>query len=166
MQTRLESVFAIGDVNGLGLLDSMASAQARVALQTILGIPARFDPHWVPRCLHTDPPLAAAGWTEAEANAAGLDCETLSDTLQLITDDDRTVIEPEATKLKLIVQADTARLLGCLAVGPRAAEIVNLVSAGMRYGLTARQLADLSPVHPSASEALVQVLQERFDRVH
>jgi hypothetical protein len=32
--------------------------------------------------------------------------------------------------------------------------------------LTARQVADLSLVHPSASEALVRVLQERYDRVH
>jgi glutathione reductase (NADPH) len=90
----------------------------------------------------------------------------LSHTLQLITDDDATVVEPEATKLKLVVQTDTAHLLGCLAIGPRAAEIVNLAATAIRNGLTAHQLADLSLVHPSASEALVRVLRQRYDRVH
>jgi pyruvate/2-oxoglutarate dehydrogenase complex dihydrolipoamide dehydrogenase (E3) component len=56
--------------------------------------------------------------------------------------------------------------MGCLAVGPRAAEIVNLASTAIRHGLTARQVADLSLVHPSASEALVRVLQARYDRAH
>jgi glutathione reductase (NADPH) len=90
----------------------------------------------------------------------------LAHTLQLVTDDDATVVEPETTDLKLVVQTGTGRLLGCLAIGPRAAEIVNLASTAVRHGLTARQLADLSLVHPSASEALVRVLQERYDRVH
>jgi len=166
MRTAVPSIFAIGDVTGLGMLDSVAAAQARVAVQTILGVPARFDLHWIPRCLHTQPPIAAAGWTQAEAAAAGQDVEVLSRTLQLVTDDDATVVEPETTQLKLVVQTGTARLLGCLAIGPRAAEIVNLASAAIRHGLTARQVADLSLVHPSASEALVRALQERYDRVH
>lgn len=166
MHTALPSVFAIGDVTGLGMLDSVAAAQARVAVQTILGAPARFDLHWIPRCLHTQPPVAAAGWTQAEAAAAGQDVEVLSHTLRLVTDDDATVVEPETTDLKLVVQSGTARLMGCLAIGPRAAEIVNLASAAIRHGLTARQVADLSLVHPSASEALVRVLQARYDHRH
>jgi pyruvate/2-oxoglutarate dehydrogenase complex dihydrolipoamide dehydrogenase (E3) component len=166
MRTAVPSVFAIGDVTGLGMLDSVAAAQARVAVQTILGVPARFNLHWIPRCLHTQPPIAAAGWTQAEAAAAGQDVEALAHTLRLVTDDDATVVEPETTDLKLVVQSGTARLMGCLAIGPRAAEIVNLASTAIRHGLTARQVADLSLVHPSASEALVRVLQERYDRVH
>lgn len=166
MRTPVQPMFAIGDVTGLGLLDSVAAAQARVAVQTILGKPARFDLHWIPRCLHTHPPVAAAGWTEAEAGAAGQDFEVLSHTLRLVTDDDATVVEPETTGIKLVVQTGTARVLGCLAIGPRAAEIVNLISTAIRNGLTARQLADLSLVHPSASEALVRVLQERYDKMH
>ncbi|HEY0791773.1 MAG TPA: hypothetical protein VGD78_11990 [Chthoniobacterales bacterium] len=143
----MATVFTIGDVNGLRLLDSVAAAQARVAVETIRGVPARFDRHWILRCLHTNPPIAAAGWTEAEANAASQDVEVLADTLRFITDEDATVIEPEPTRLKLVVQLGTARLLGCLAIGRHAVELVNLASTAIRYGLTARQLAELAPVH-------------------
>jgi pyruvate/2-oxoglutarate dehydrogenase complex dihydrolipoamide dehydrogenase (E3) component len=164
MRTKISSIFAIGDINGLMLLDSAAYAQARVAVQTILGDKAMFEPHWIPRCLHTQPPIAAAGWTEAEAVAAGNQVDVISENLSLITDDDATMIEPDKNLLKLVVQTSTGRILGCLAIGSRAAELVNLASTAIRRGLTAQSLADLSLIHPSASEALVRLLQDHFDR--
>ena len=165
MQTKVPSIFAIGDLNGIMMLDSAAYSQARVAVQTILGEKARFEPHWIPRCLHTEPPIAAAGWTEAEALAAGHQVDVISETLPLITDDDATMIEPDRNLLKLVVQSSTGRILGCLAIGSRAAEVVNLASTAIRNGLTAQSLADLSLIHPSASEAMIRLLQDHFDRV-
>jgi dihydrolipoamide dehydrogenase len=164
MQTAQPHVFAIGDANGLALLDSVAFAQARVAIETILGKEARFDLRWVPRCVHTDPPFASAGRTEKEAVAAGQDVEVLAETVRLVTDDDRSVVDPEPIKIRLVVQPETRKLLGCQAVGTKAAEIVNLAATALRTGLTVTQLADLAMVHPSASEALVRCLQSRFDR--
>jgi dihydrolipoamide dehydrogenase len=164
MQTGVPTIFAIGDMNGIMLLDSAAYAQARVAIQTILGRPARFDAHWIPRCLHTQPPIAAAGWTATEASAAGHDVEIISKTLALITDDDATMIEPDNNLVKLIVQSSTGRILGCQAVGSRAAELINLISSAIRLGLSVHRLADLSFIHPSASEAMIRVIQDHFDR--
>jgi pyruvate/2-oxoglutarate dehydrogenase complex dihydrolipoamide dehydrogenase (E3) component len=43
MRTSCDRVFAIGDVNELCLLDSAAVAEARVAVDTILGRQARFS---------------------------------------------------------------------------------------------------------------------------
>ena len=164
MQSSVPSIFAIGDVNGIMLLDSAAYSQARVAVQTILGRPARFDAHWIPRCLHTQPPIAAAGWTAAEAHAAGHDVEVISATLPLITDDDGTMIEPDRNLVKLIVQNSTGLILGCQAIGSRAPELLNLVSSAIRVGVTVQGLTDLSFIHPSASEAMIRVLQDHFDR--
>jgi pyruvate/2-oxoglutarate dehydrogenase complex dihydrolipoamide dehydrogenase (E3) component len=166
MRTKVPSIFAIGDLNGIMLLDSAAYAQARVAVETILGQKAMFEPHWIPRCLHTEPPIAAAGWTEAEAVAAGHQVDVISENLPLITDDDATMIEPDKNLLKLVVQSSTGRILGCLAIGSRAAEVVNLASTAIRNGVTAQSLADLSLIHPSASEAMVRLLQDHFDRLN
>ncbi|MBV8587870.1 MAG: NAD(P)/FAD-dependent oxidoreductase [Verrucomicrobia bacterium] len=163
MRTAVPSIYAIGDVNGLGMLDSVASAQARVAVNTIRGISSVYSSHWIPRCLHTHPPIAAAGWTEAEANAAGHEVVIFTENLFLQTDDDTTVVQPGQLRIKLVVQSGSHRILGCLAIGAEAAEILNLVSTAIRFGLTATQLTELSLVHPSASEALVRLLQSRFD---
>jgi dihydrolipoamide dehydrogenase len=164
MATAQSNVFAIGDVNGLALLDSVAFAQARVAVETILGKSARFDLRWVPRCIHTNPPVASVGWTEKEAIAAGHEIEMLEETLRLVTDDDRSVVDPEPLQIRLVVQPETRSLLGCHAVGEKAAEIVNLAATALSTGLSVTQLVDLALVHPSASEALVRCLQNRFDR--
>ena len=164
MVTAQPNVFAIGDVNGLALLDSVAFAQARVAVATILGKAARFDSRWVPRCVHTDPPVASVGWTEEEAINAGHDIEVLEETLRLVTDDDRSVVDPEPLRIRLVVKPETRTLLGCQAVGEKAAEIVNLAGMALGAGLSVSQLVDLTMVHPSASEALVRCLQSRFDR--
>jgi len=117
-----------------------------------------------PRCVHTDPPVASTGWTEKEAIAAGHTIEVLEETIRLVTDDDRSVVDPEPIKIRLVVQPETTTLLGCQAVGAKAAEIVNLAAAALSTGLSVTQLADLAMVHPSASEALVRCLQSRFDR--
>ncbi|MFY9983364.1 MAG: NAD(P)/FAD-dependent oxidoreductase [Chthoniobacterales bacterium] len=164
MQTKVPTIYAIGDVNGVLQLDSAAYAQARVAVQTILGQAARFDAHWIPRCLHTQPPIAAAGWTAAEADAAGHAVEVISQTLSLVTDDDASIVVPDENVLKLVIQSSTGIIMGALAFGSRAPELINLASTAIRTGLTVHSLADLSLIHPSASEAMIRVLQERFDR--
>ena len=163
MQTSIDSIYAVGDVNGIALLDSVATAQANVAVQTILERPARFDKRWFPQFLHTDPPIVSIGWTEEEAKEAGLPVEALSWNGSLFTDDDFTTIERDQMAIKCLVHAESDQILGCIAIGSRAAEVVNLVSTAMHNGQSAREMANLSVVHPSATEALVRTLRVRFD---
>jgi pyruvate/2-oxoglutarate dehydrogenase complex dihydrolipoamide dehydrogenase (E3) component len=163
MQTPIESVYAVGDVNGIALLDSVAAAQADVAVRNILGTAARFDKRWFPEFLHTEPPIASIGWTEDEANAAGLEVKALAWNGPLFTDDDFSTVQREQMAIKCLLDAETDCILGCLGIGSRAAEIINLVSTAMANRVSARELANLSVVHPSATEVLVQILRQHFD---
>jgi pyruvate/2-oxoglutarate dehydrogenase complex dihydrolipoamide dehydrogenase (E3) component len=81
-----------------------------------------------------------------------------------MTDDDLSVVYPEPLQIRLVVKPETRTLLGCQAVGEKAAEIVNLAGMALSTPLSVTQVADLAMVHPSASEALVRCLQSRFDR--
>jgi pyruvate/2-oxoglutarate dehydrogenase complex dihydrolipoamide dehydrogenase (E3) component len=163
MRTKVDSIFAIGDVNGIALLDSVAAAQAQVAMSTILRTPARFDKRWFPQFLHTDPPIVSIGWTEEEARAAGLNIEALSWRGSMFTDDDLSTVQQEQIALKCVLEVASNRFLGCIVIGSRAAEIVNLVSTAMANGQSARHIANLSVVHPSATEVLVDMLRMHFD---
>jgi dihydrolipoyl dehydrogenase len=163
MQTPIESIYAVGDVTGISLLDSVATAQANVAVETILGKPTRSDKRWFSQFLHTDPPIASIGWTEDEAKAAGLPVEALSWSGSLFTDDDFSTVEREEMAFKCLVHAESALILGCIVIGSRAAEIINLVSMAMKHGQSAREIGNLSAVHPSATEILVRTLRQRFD---
>jgi dihydrolipoamide dehydrogenase len=153
----------VGDVNGIALLDSVAAAQADVAVRNILGTAARFDKRWFPEFLHTDPPIASVGWTEDEAKAAGLQVKALAWNGPLFTDNDLSAVQREQMAIKCLLDAETDRILGCLGIGSRAAEIINLVCTAMAHRLSARELANLSVVHPSATEVLVRILRQHFE---
>ena len=163
MQTPVESIYAVGDINGISLLDSVAVAQANIAVENILGNPTRFDKRWFSQFLHTEPPIASIGWTEQEAKDAGIPFEALSWSGPLFTDDDFTTVEREQMSIKCLIHAESERFLGCIAIGSRAAEVINLVSTAIATGQSARTIARLSAVHPSATEALVQILRQRFE---
>ena len=162
MQTPVEGIYAVGDVNGISLLDSVATAQADVAVENILGRAVRFDKRWFSQFLHTEPPIASIGWTAEEARIAGLPVETISWSGSLFTDDDFSTIERDHMTIKCLIHAESERFLGCIAIGSHAAEIINLVSTAIATGQSARAIANLSPVHPSATEVLVRALRERL----
>jgi len=94
----------------------------------------------------------------------GQEIEVLEETLRLVTDDDRSVVDPEPLRIRLVVKPETRTLLGCQAVGEKAAEIVNLAGVALSTGLSVTGLVEVAMVHPSASEALARCLQNRFDR--
>jgi dihydrolipoamide dehydrogenase len=164
MRTPIQSIYAVGDITGIGLLDSIAAAQARVAVDTILGKPSMFNKRWFPQFLHTEPSIASVGWTEDEAKVAGIPVEAISWSGSLLTDDDFTTVQREHMSIKCLIHAETATILGCIAIGSRSAEVINLVSTAMQNGQTAREVANLPAVHPSATEVLVNTLRQRFDR--
>jgi dihydrolipoamide dehydrogenase len=131
MRTSQHDVFAVGDINGISLLDSTAVWQARIAVEATLGSHARFDLRWIPRCVRTEPQVASVGWTEHEAMEAGLDVVVASESGRFITEEESTVVDPEPTTVKLLAKSKSDRILGCLAIGPQAGEIVNLVSSSL-----------------------------------
>ncbi len=154
LRTNRRHIFAIGDVNGLSMLESSASAQARIAVEAIRGGDSLFSTRWVPRYLDTDPPAAAVGWMETETDPAGFELEAKSETVRLVTSEDRTVAEPSITQVKLIVQRRTQKVQGCVIIGNGAAEVINLAALAIQSGVTPRELDRLFLVHPSVSVAL------------
>jgi dihydrolipoamide dehydrogenase len=156
LRTACDPVFAVGDVNGLSLLDSAAALQARIAVATILGKKVHFSTRWIPKCIHTDPVIASIGWTEDEAGRAGVDAIAHSQTFRLVTEDERTVVTPLPTMVKILVQSESRQLLGVHVVGAQAAEIVNLASLAVRAQFTLDELLEVPLVHPSATEVFQQ----------
>jgi len=154
LQTSLPQVFAIGDVNGLGSMDSLAVAQARTAVATILGKRTPYAPRWLPKCIYTNPIVASVGWTEEEAGRAGLAAIAQSDSFLMVTEDERSVLEPIRLMLKILVDSESRQILGLHAIGPHAVELVNAAALAIRSGITIDQLSEIIFVHPSPIEAI------------
>jgi dihydrolipoamide dehydrogenase len=157
------NIFAIGDVNGTALLDSVAFTQARVAIQNILDKPTAFNMYVIPKSIYTNPLIASVGFTEMDASRFNQPIETITDEVEAISDNNRSVVEPEKTTIKLLYQPESNQLLGCLAIGPNATEIVNSSSMALYTGSNIQKVLNVATVHPSASEYFIRTLQKRLD---
>ena len=153
-------LYAVGDVTGISFLDSTAFSQANVAINSILGQESRYDPQWIPRCVHTEPAIASVGWAENEATRSGIEFNVVSESMRLVSDDDRSVVDPAPTFLKAIVDSRSRRLLGCLVVGDHAAVIANIASIAIRLETPVDQFRDIPLAHPSAADALMATLRK------
>ncbi|WLI03902.1 hypothetical protein [Pseudomonas simiae] len=94
----------------------------------------------MPAVVFTDPQVATVGYSEAEAQRAGL--ETDSRTLSL--DNVPRALANFDTRgfIKLVAEAGSGRLLGVQAVAPEAGELIQTAVLAIRNRMTVQELAD------------------------
>jgi dihydrolipoamide dehydrogenase len=104
----------------------------------------------VPRCVYTDPELAAVGLTEAEAAAQGMDVKVHRVRLGRVG---RALTLGETFGMaKVVYEAGTGKIAGFHALGPHASELLPEVSLAIRNNITVRGVADVIHPHPTLSE--------------
>jgi glutathione reductase (NADPH) len=62
--------------------------------------------------------------------------------------------------MKLVVDGDTNRVLGCHIVGADAAEMIQCVAIAVKAGLTKKDFDDTVALHPTVAEELVTLKQK------
>jgi pyruvate/2-oxoglutarate dehydrogenase complex dihydrolipoamide dehydrogenase (E3) component len=73
--------------------------------------------------------------------AEGVEYLAVCDTIHLVSDNERSLVEPELTFLKVIVDPHNWHLLGCLVVGDHASTIANSAAIGIESGLSVKNFA-------------------------
>ena len=91
---------------------------------------------------------------EQEAIDVGLDITVGSETTELLADEELKVLDPYPTRIKVVLDARTKKLLGCLAIGDQAVDVVNLCSMLLRSDTPPDELNRCRFIHPSPAEAL------------
>src|SRR5690606_18285784 len=105
------------------------------------------------------PPLARVGLTETEARDQGYDVCVASKPMAKIAAAPRAKIEGDPRGLvKVVVDGKTDLVLGAALMHVQSQEVISLVALAMRHGVTATELRDSIYTHPSATEALNEVL--------
>lgn len=147
-QTTAPHIFAAGDITGRMKLVQSASLEGRIAAENaVLGGGEGYRHQIVPHGGFTDPEYASVGQTETEARRAEPGCAVAQ---VRFTELDRAIVDglPEGA-CKLIVSAESHRLMGAHVVGEQALEIVHLVAAGMAADMRVEQLARLELAYPT-----------------
>lgn len=154
-QTDQPSILAIGDIIGRVQLTPVALAEG-MAVARRLFKPEQYRPvdyQHIPTAVFSQPPIGTVGLTEEQALEAGHQLKIFESRFRpmklTLTD------VQEKTLMKLVVDAQTDRVLGCHMVGPEAGEIVQGLAIAIKAGATKQQFDDTIGVHPTAAEEFV-----------
>ncbi|MEJ2208499.1 MAG: NAD(P)/FAD-dependent oxidoreductase [Anaerolineae bacterium] len=166
LRTSAPHIFAAGDINGRMMLVQSAAFEGRVAAENaVLGVGQPTRHHVVPAGGFTDPEYASVGLTEAEARARRDDGG--DDYLVAVVPFshlDRAVIDERTEGFcKILISAETHRVLGAHIVGEQALEAIHLVAAGMAADIWIEQLAELELAYPTYT-AIVGLAARRLVR--
>jgi glutathione reductase (NADPH) len=166
-RSSVPSIYAVGDCSdhaGKGLdagsfdLTPVAIAEGRVIAER------HFNDHrckvsyeTIPTAVFGIPEAAAVGLTEERAIAFGRDVAIyrtrFRPLLHTLTG------EPNRTMMKLVVDRQSDRVLGCHMVGDDAAEIIQGLAVAMTAGATKAHFDDTVGLHPTAAEEFVTMYQ-------
>lgn len=154
-QSSEPSILAIGDVIGGVQLTPVALAEG-MAVARRLFKPEQYRPvdyNHIPTAVFSLPNIGTVGLSEQAAIEAGHRVtifESRFRPMKLTLTDDQ-----ERTLMKLVVDADSDRVLGCHMVGPDAGEIVQSLAIAIKAGATKQIFDDTIGVHPTAAEEFV-----------
>ena len=154
-QTSTPSILALGDVIGRVQLTPVALAEG-MAVARRLFKPDEYRPldyRMIPTAVFSLPNIGTVGLSEEQAIEAGHQVKVFESRFRPMK---LTLTEnPERTLMKLVVDADNDRVLGCHMVGPEAGEIVQGLAIALKAGATKQIFDETIGVHPSAAEEFV-----------
>ena len=154
-QSAEPSILAIGDVIGRVQLTPVALAEG-MAVARRLFKPEQYRPvdyQMIPTAVFSLPNIGTVGLSEEQAVEAGHKVQIFESSFRPMK---LTLTEcQERTLMKLVVDADTDKVLGCHMVGPEAGEIVQGLAIALKAGATKQHFDETIGVHPTAAEEFV-----------
>ena len=153
MQTSVPGVYAIGDVNGRQMLAHAAEMQGKRAVNSILGLQDDIRFEIMPAAIFTNPEAACVGKTEELLKAEGV--EYICQKHYYRANGKALAMNETEGMLKLLADKD-GLIIGCHVYGAHAADLVQEVSVLMCRNTTLQQLHDMTHIHPTLSEIIVE----------
>ena len=153
-RTSVETIFAVGDVTNRMRLTPIAIREGTAVADALFGgTPTVVDYADVPTAVFSQPEAGTVGLTEEEAVAAFPSVDVFRATFKPLQN--RVARRDERMLVKLVVDADTDRVLGFHAVGPNVGELAQLVGIAVKMRATKADFDATVAVHPTVSEEIV-----------
>ncbi|MEL6198180.1 MAG: FAD-dependent oxidoreductase, partial [Pseudomonadota bacterium] len=144
-------VYAIGDVAGGLQFTHVAGYHAGLVVRNALfRLPVKNETKHIPWVSYTDPELAQAGLTEAQAK------EEHGDAIEVMrfpfADNDRAVADARREGLIKVMTGRKGKILGASIVGPQAGELILPWAMALANGLKIGAMANSVAAYPTLSE--------------
>jgi glutathione reductase (NADPH) len=158
-RTSVENIYAVGDVTDRVNLTPVAIREGHAFADTVYGKkPVLVDHELIPTGVFATPEIGTVGLPEHIARERYAKVDIYKANFRPLKN---TVSgRDERTLMKLIVDADSDRIVGCHVLGPDAAEIVQMAAIAMRMKATKADFDSTMALHPSAAEELVTMREK------
>jgi NAD(P)H dehydrogenase (quinone) len=162
-RTTARGVYAAGDCTGVLMLASVAAMQGRIAMWHALGdAVAPLDLKAVSSNVFTAPEIATVGWSQAAVERGELDAVAV--TLPLATNARAKMQGITDGFVKLFSRPGTGIVVGGVVVGPRASELIHVVSLAVSSKLSVDDLTHAFTVYPSISGSIAEAARQLHPR--
>jgi glutathione reductase (NADPH) len=153
-KTNVDSIYAIGDCTNRVMLTPVAIAEGRAVAETLFNNnPMKPNYLNVPSAVFSTPNIGTVGMTEAQARALHKNVDVYKTSFRALK---HTLTgRDERTMMKLVVDKDSDKVLGCHMVGPDAGEIIQGLAVALNCGATKAQFDSTIGIHPTAAEEFV-----------
>jgi len=152
-------IYAVGDCASRLQLTPVAKAQGQAFADHAFGNhpPTPIDYDFVPTAIFARPEAASVGLTETRAY------EKLGqENVQCYRSEFRSLFNrlghaPETTRVKLVVDRNSDRVLGLQIIGEDAAEMIQGFAVALQQGITKAELDRAIGIHPTSAEELFSI---------
>lgn len=153
-RTSVDSIWAVGDVTNRVNLTPVALMEGGALARTIFGNePTKPDYSAVPSAVFSQPPIGQVGLTEEKAIEKYGDVDVYTSNFRPL----RATLSglPDRVYMKVIVCANTNKVLGVHVCGEDAPEIIQGIAIAVKAGLMKQNFDATIGVHPTTAEELV-----------
>lgn len=157
-RTNVSHIFAIGDICGQPMLAHKASHEGVLVAEVMKGHNRVYDAKMVPAVVFTDPEIAAAGMTEAEAKAKGFNDLLIAKFPFAANGRAVSMMETDGF-VKMIADKKTHILLGVHIVGPEASNLISEAALAIEMGARLEDLALTIHPHPTLGETMMEAAE-------
>ena len=158
-RSSVENIYAVGDVTHRVNLTPVAIAEAMAFCETVYNDnPTPVDHDFIATAVFTEPEVGTIGMGEAEAREK---CRVVDIYKSRFRPMFHTLSgRDEQMLMKLVVDGDSGKVVGCHIVGPDAAEMVQMAAIAIRMGATKADFDATMALHPCAAEELVTMREK------
>jgi glutathione reductase (NADPH) len=158
-KTTADNIYAVGDVTDRVNLTPVAIREGAAFAETVYNNnPQKMDYTFIPKAVFTLPPVGTVGYAEHEARKEFGKVDVyradFRQMKQMLTGDET------RTVMKIVVAAETDRVVGVHIVGEGAPEMIQCLAIAVKAGVTKQQFDETCALHPTAAEELVTIKQK------
>eukprot|EP00177_Eucheuma_denticulatum_P004421 GFKZ01008028.1.p1 GENE.GFKZ01008028.1~~GFKZ01008028.1.p1 ORF type:complete len:519 (-),score=86.80 GFKZ01008028.1:79-1635(-) len=156
-RTNVEHIYAVGDCTDRVNLTPVAIAEGHAFADTLYGGKKRnVNYEDIPTAVFSNPSIGTCGLTESAAREKyGKHAVDVYKTAFRPMKHTLTKREGEKVFMKLIVEKETDRVVGCHMLDAAAGDMIQLVGVAMKAGATKADFDATMPVHPVSAEEIV-----------